>query len=112
MEPRHDNGQLKETSMNKPFALTLTVCVLASAVAVHAQSRPTGAGAPTTGATQGAPGGLGRGQFVPPGPPAPVPPQVTMLRPTIDEVNRINSALKQSIENNPSADKDLLKKYE
>jgi lysophospholipase L1-like esterase len=41
-----------------------------------------------------------------------VPPEVTMLRPTVDEVTRINAALKQFIESNSSADKDLLKKYE
>jgi lysophospholipase L1-like esterase len=60
-------------------------------------------------------GGFGRGgfprQFGPPGPPAPVPPEVTMLRPTLEEVTRINGELEKFINTNKSASKDLLKKY-
>jgi hypothetical protein len=55
-------------------------------------------------------GGFGRGQFIPPGPPAPVPLEVAMPRPTPDEVNRINANLKEFIKS--SSDKELLKKYE
>jgi beta-glucosidase len=56
------------------------------------------------------PGGARRGG--PPGPPAPVPPEVTMPRPTQPEVDKINAALKQFINSNGSPDNDLLKKYE
>jgi lysophospholipase L1-like esterase len=61
---------------------------------------------------QGAPGGFrgGRGQATPPGPPAPVPPEVAIPRPTAEEISRINAALKQFIETSP--DKALLQKYE
>ena len=52
-----------------------------------------------------------RRQFSPPGPPAPVPAQVTMLRPTQEEVDKINAELTRFIETNTSANKDLLKKY-
>jgi lysophospholipase L1-like esterase len=95
--------------MRKQVSLTLVMCVLAGTVAldVHAQTAPAG-------------GGFGRGQgraqsgpvILPPGPPAPVPQQVIMPRPTTQEVDRINAAVKQFIESNNSPDKDLLKKYQ
>jgi lysophospholipase L1-like esterase len=56
----------------------------------------------------------GRGGAPPPvviGPPAPVPPAVAMLRPTVADVARINGALKQFVDTNPSAEKPLLQKY-
>ena len=55
--------------------------------------------------------GFGRGQASPPGPPAPVPPEVAIPRPTLEEVAKINNELQQFINNNTSANKDLLKKY-
>jgi beta-glucosidase len=63
----------------------------------------------------GAPGGnRGRSGFgrmmVQPGPPAPVPDEVKMPRPTAEEIAKINADLKQFIETSP--DKELLKKYE
>ena len=54
--------------------------------------------------------GFGRGQMSPPGPPAPVPPEVAIARPTADEVAKMNAALKQFIATAP--DKELLQKYE
>ncbi len=45
-----------------------------------------------------------------PGPPAPVPPEVVMTRPTQAEVDKINADLTQFIEK--SGDKELLTKYE
>lgn len=50
------------------------------------------------------------GRPAPAGPPAPVPPEVTMNRPTQAEVDKINADLKQFIEK--SSDKELLTKYE
>ena len=46
------------------------------------------------------------------GPPAPVPPQVAMLRPTEKEIEQVNTALKGFVASDKSASKDLLKKYE
>jgi lysophospholipase L1-like esterase len=46
------------------------------------------------------------------GPPAPVPPQVAMLRPTDAEIAQVNAALKGFVAADKSAAKDLLKKYE
>lgn len=58
-------------------------------------------------------GGMGfsRGPSVPAGPPAPVPPQVAIQRPTADEVDKMNAELQRFIETNTSAAKDLFKKY-
>ena len=63
-----------------------------------------------TGPLQAQPGGFGRGSFAPPGPPAPVPPEVAMARPTQSEVDQMNAALKKFIATAP--EKDLLTKYE
>jgi lysophospholipase L1-like esterase len=46
------------------------------------------------------------------GPPAPVPPEVAMLRPTSDELGQINAALTSFIAADRSAAKPLLQKYE
>ena len=67
-----------------------------------------------TGQTPAAPGApQGRG-FTPAqiGPPAPVPPQVVMLRPSAEEVAQINEALKRFVTADKSASSALLRKYE
>lgn len=46
------------------------------------------------------------------GPPAPVPPEVAMLRPSADELALINDALKKFVATDKSAAGPLLKKYE
>ena len=46
------------------------------------------------------------------GPPAPVPPEVAMLRPTDAELAQINGAVKKFIDTDKSAASALLKKYE
>ncbi len=92
--------------MRRVPVLILVACAILSAAAVCIAQ--TGA-PPQTG-----PGGSGRGQFAPPappGPPAPVPPEVTMPRPTAEEVAKINAELRQFINTNTSANKDLLSKY-
>ena len=96
--------------------LPLIACALLCAVLagnLRAQNNPPSG----NGAAPGGPGrgGFGRGGFnrgpqVPPGPPAPVPPEITMLRPTSNEVARMNVALKKFIETSP--EKELLQKYE
>jgi hypothetical protein len=71
----------------------------------------TGFSASNAPARAGGPGAFGRGfQFVPPGPPAPVPPEVLMPRPTQAEVDKMNADLKQFIASSP--DKELLQKWE
>ena len=45
------------------------------------------------------------------GPPAPVPPQVAMLRPSPDEVAQVNAALQRLIDSDTSTAKDTLTKY-
>jgi lysophospholipase L1-like esterase len=59
-------------------------------------------------------GGAGRGPIAPVviGPPAPVPPEVAIPRPTAVELTQINQAVKSWIDTNRSPVKTLLKKYE
>jgi beta-glucosidase len=86
--------------MRKQAVLAILTCVIVGTTAVDVvYAQP--------------PGGRGRGGFgkgEPPGPPAPVPPEVAMPRPTADEVARMNAALKQFIDTSP--DKPLLQKYQ
>lgn len=89
-----------------------------------AQAAPTAPPAPATAGGPGtagpavqagrAQGPGGRGGFAPVviGPPAPVPPEVAMLRPSAEELTQINAALKAFVDTNSSPAKDLLKKYE
>jgi beta-glucosidase len=87
--------------------------VSAAICTVYAQPAPAQPG-PAAGQGAAAPGRGGRGmsnrQSVPPGPPAPVPPEVAMQRPTVEEVAKMNADIKLFIEASP--DKELLKKYE
>src|SRR5687768_529815 len=53
----------------------------------------------------------GRGPVVI-GPPAPVPAEVAMLRPSADELARVNAAVRRLIESDTSADRALLDKYQ
>ena len=46
------------------------------------------------------------------GPPAPVPPEVAMLRPSPVELEQVNDAMKKLIDSDQSAAKPLLKKFE
>jgi len=73
---------------------------------------------PTVGAAlaqgPGGPPGGGRGAFAPVviGPPAPVPPEVAILRPTPAELEQANAALKRLIDEDKSSVRPLLKKFE
>jgi lysophospholipase L1-like esterase len=99
--------------MKKRTVLTLFACAMLSAAAacvVWAQPNP----AAPAGAAPGGRGGFGgfaRGPVTPPGPPAPVPPEVTMLRPTSEEVAKLNEEIQKFINGNTGANKDLLKKF-
>ncbi len=59
-------------------------------------------------------GGPGRGGFAPVviGPPAPVPPEVAIPRPTPSELAEVNDALAQWIDADKSPAKPLLQKFE
>lgn len=90
-----------------PFKLiTCALLCVATATGLRAQNTNNMA-APPAAARQG---GFGRAPMAPPGPPAPVPPEVTMARPTQAEVDKINAALQEFIAK--SSDKELLTKYE
>lgn len=92
--------------MSRQVILKLIICAILCATSpsiLRAQNAP-GTNAPLI--RQGG----GRGPAAIPGPPAPVPPEVVMMRPTQAEVDRINADLKAFIEKSP--DKDLLKKYQ
>jgi lysophospholipase L1-like esterase len=116
-------------------------CVIASlclAIAAVGQNAPAAGGRAAMGGMGGAPGGAtpgvaarggaeadaaargrgtgggGRGmgqRGAPAGPPAPVPPEVAIPRPTTDELSKINADLKRFVETNTSANSALLKKY-
>lgn len=96
--------------MNTKAMLRLMICVTlcaASVLDLRAQNPAAPGGAARRG---GMPGMFGRGPQTPPGPPAPVPAEVAMARPTQAEVDAINAELKKLIET--SSQKTLLKKYE
>lgn len=103
--------------MNRKTFVNLLTCgalSMATVCGVRGQANPATSGAAASNAVargNGAPGGFGRGfQFTPPGPSAPVPPEVLMPRPTQDEVDKMNADLKQFIATSP--DKELLQKWE
>jgi beta-glucosidase len=70
--------------------------------------------APAPPGGPGAAPGRGRGGFAPVqiGPPAPVPPQVAIPRPTPAELEQVNAALKRLIDSDKSSAQALLKKFE
>ena len=112
--------------MRKSLILILFACVLilfASICDIQAQPGPeanTGAAIGGRGAAQGGRGNAMQGRrggtgfgggAVQAGPPAPVPPEVAIPRPTAQEVAAINAELQKFASTNTGADKDLLKKY-
>jgi lysophospholipase L1-like esterase len=66
--------------------------------------------------TTGGPQGPGRGGFIPApvviGPPAPVPPEVAIPRPTPAELVQVNDAIQKFVDSDKSPTKPLLKKFE
>jgi lysophospholipase L1-like esterase len=83
------------------------VIVLILLVAVGASTGTASAQAP------GVPPGGGRGGFAPVviGPPAPVPPEVAIPRPTPAELEQVNAALTRLIDSDKSAAQPLLKRF-
>jgi lysophospholipase L1-like esterase len=84
--------------MSKRAFLSLVSCALLGATTIRNVAAQTG-GRP--------PGGF---QQAPAGPPAPVPPEVAMARPTPEEIDKLNAALKRFVATSP--DRELLQKYE
>ena len=68
--------------MRKKAVTALIVLAVSCAAAVCSAQTPRGTTAPA-GARRGFGRGFGGRQFSPPGPPAPVPPEVAMARPTL-----------------------------
>jgi lysophospholipase L1-like esterase len=91
--------------MSKKTFLTFATCAALTFATVGNLLAQPGPAAPGGGRR-----GFGRGQASPPGPPAPVPPEVTIARPSTDEIAKMNTALKQFIATSP--DKELLQKWE
>jgi len=92
--------------------ITGLACVVYAGLALAQTSAPA-APPPTAGQTggRGGPGG-----FVPTpvviGPPAPVPPEVAIPRPTPAELTQVNAAVQKFIDSDTSSAKPLLKKFE
>ncbi len=80
------------------------VLLCAFVTSVASAQAPPGPGGP----------GPGRGNFAPVviGPPAPVPPEVAIPRPTPSELEQVNAALKRLIDADKTAVQPLLKKFE
>ena len=107
--------------MKRKLVLMLVACVMLCAVAldtVCAQPVTGGRGNAGRGGTRGGAtrGGMGRGggfgfQAAPPGPPAPVPPEVAIPRPTEQEIAKMNEELQKFINSYTGTDKEVLKKY-
>src|SRR5580765_2512334 len=97
----------RTTLLNVISALTI-VCSATLALAQAPATQP--AGAQGRG---GFGGGRGRGGFapIPIGPPAPVPPQVAIPRPTAAELTQINDAVRKFVDSDNSPTKPLLDKY-
>src|SRR5262245_32420978 len=91
-----------------------------SSIAWAQGAPPTSSTAPAAGqGTRGGPAApaapaQGRGPLpvVVIGPPAPVPPEVAIPRPTAAELTQVNDALKKLVDSDKSSAKPLLKKYE
>lgn len=73
-----------------------------------------GQAAPPAGNPAGGAGGRGRAALAPVviGPPAPVPPEVAIPRPTPEELRQVNEALARWIASDQSAVKPLLEKFQ
>jgi lysophospholipase L1-like esterase len=104
----------------RPLLVLLTALAAGTGGAlVQARQTPPTAGTQTAATTSAqVPPGPGRAQagrgFAPVviGPPAPVPPEVAMLRPTPEEIAQINAALHKLVATDTSSTRTLLKKYE
>jgi lysophospholipase L1-like esterase len=92
--------------MTKRSIAFLLLFVIGPAIGVASAQAPGGA--------PGGPPGPGRGGFAPVviGPPAPVPAEVAIPRPTPAELEQVNAALRRFIDSDKSSAQPLLKKFE
>ena len=92
--------------------ISCMACVMWAGLAL-AQTAPP---ATTTGGPPATAQGPGRGGFVPApvviGPPAPVPPEVAIPRPTAEERLQVNALVRKFIDGETASNKQLLKKFE
>ena len=100
-----------------PIACAACVVWVGLALAQVAPPAPTSPQPAGQGSSPaGTPQGPGRGGFVPApvviGPPAPVPPEVAIPRPTQEELAQVNAAVKKFIDGDTSPTRPLLKKFE
>src|SRR6185503_7029061 len=102
-------------TMTKALKLkpVIVAAIVAASFVVTCTSSLGQATAPATGQTA-APAASPRPSYPPVriGPPAPVPPSVTMLRPSAEELKEINTALQRYISSDKSQSAPVLKKYE
>src|SRR5438477_237375 len=97
---------MKRTTRLNVISALMIVCSTTLVLAQAPATQPAG------GPGRGGFGGRGRG-FAPVqvGPPAPVPPQVAIPRPTAAELTLINDALRKFVDSDNSPTKPLLEKY-
>ncbi|HEX4793151.1 MAG TPA: GDSL-type esterase/lipase family protein [Humisphaera sp.] len=97
---------MKRTNLLNVLSVLTIVCSASIALAQAPATQPAAQGRGGFG------GGRGRG-FAPVqiGPPAPVPPQVAIPRPTPAELTQINDALRRFVDSDSSPAKPLLEKY-
>src|SRR5690349_6981334 len=93
--------------------LLAVLLAAASVGAIEAQVAPAGQTAPAVPVAPGPPGPGGRGGFPPVqiGPPAPVPPEVAIPRPSPAELDQINAAVSKFVASDSSAAGPVLRKY-
>ncbi len=92
--------------MNNKFFRKLLLSFVLTVAAAGIASAQFGPGAP---GGRGGGRGFGRGQFSPPGPPAPVPPEVAIPRPTTNELAQLNADIKKFVDSSP--DKKLKQQF-
>jgi len=92
--------------MTKRLIILIALFVIGPSVGAASAQAP--------GVAPGGPPGAGRGGFAPVviGPPAPVPSEVAIPRPTPAELEQVNAALKRFIDSDKSSAQPLLKKFE
>jgi lysophospholipase L1-like esterase len=102
--------------MKQPLSLVLSAAIIAMGVSILGAQNPAPPPvAPAAGQVAAPAPGPGRGPGPAPvviGPPAQVPPEVAIPRPTPAELADVNAAMKKLIDSDKSSAKPLLKKYE
>src|SRR5437868_6416860 len=100
--------------IKRPIVLVFVLAFSCGAGAALAQAPAAGTAGGPGQPPAGAGPGFGRGNFAPViiGPPAPVPPEVAIPRPTPVELEQVNAALKRFVATDTSPAQPMLKKFE